>query len=94
VQNIHTLNDGSSARITFAHWLTPKKIGIHKIGITPEFVVPFSGDAAYPTPCIDEQQPAAGSTTCTDAQLFWGLKLLQSSEVPPKLPDPTPTPAG
>jgi carboxyl-terminal processing protease len=28
-QNVHTFDDGSSARITFAHWLTPKKKDIN-----------------------------------------------------------------
>lgn len=39
VQRIHDFNDGSSARITFAHWLTPKKHEIQGQGITPNVTV-------------------------------------------------------
>lgn len=93
VQNIHTLSDGSSARITIAHWLTPNKSEIHKIGITPQYVVPFSADAAYVVPCLDEQQPAPGQKNCADAQFFWGLRLLTTHETPPPV-TPTAKPAG
>jgi len=95
VQNIHTLSDGSSARITIAHWLTPNKSEIHKIGITPQYVVPFSADATYGVPCLGEQQPIPGQQGCADAQFFWGLRMLSSSDVPPQpVPTPTPKPAG
>lgn len=76
VQNVHKLRDGSSARITIAHWLTPDQHEIHKIGITPDFVVPTSNDPQYNVPCIAEQQPPEGSETCSDAQLSWSLRLL------------------
>ena len=95
VQNIHTLGDGSSARITIAHWLTPNKSEIHKIGITPQYVVPFSADAPYPVPCIAEQQPAPGQPACADSQLSWGIRMLTSNERPPQItPTPTAKPAG
>jgi carboxyl-terminal processing protease len=95
VQNIHTLNDGSSARITFAHWLTPNKSEIHKIGITPQYQVPFSSDGSFAVPCVGEQRPAEGFASCTDAQLYWGTRLLTSNQTPPAAqPAPTPQPAG
>lgn len=39
VQRVHEFDDGSSFRLTFAHWLTPKKHGIDKAGIEPDFAV-------------------------------------------------------
>ena len=90
VQNIHTLSDGSSARITIAHWLTPNKSEIHKIGITPEYVVPYTEDAASAVPCIADRQPPAGQIGCADSQLAWAIKLLTSGQAPPAI---TPTPA-
>ncbi len=39
VQRVHTFDDGSSFRLTFAHWLTPKKHAIDKVGIKPDFEV-------------------------------------------------------
>jgi carboxyl-terminal processing protease len=39
VQRVHEFEDGSSFRLTFAHWLTPDKHAIDKAGIEPDFVV-------------------------------------------------------
>lgn len=39
VQRVHEFEDGSSFRLTFAHWLTPEKHAIDKVGITPDFEV-------------------------------------------------------
>lgn len=82
VQNIHTLSDGGSARITIAHWLTPNKSAIHKIGITPQYVVPFSEDPAAPTPCIGERQPPPNRTSCADTQLASAIRLIITGEPP------------
>ncbi len=90
VQNIHDLSDGSSARITIAHWLTPDKTEIHKIGITPQYVVPYTEDAASTVPCVADHRPAEGQVMCADSQLAWAIKLLVSGQAPPLV---TPTPA-
>ncbi len=39
VQSPHTLSDGSSLRVTIAHWFTPNGRQIHNQGITPDIVV-------------------------------------------------------
>lgn len=83
VQNIHTLRDGSSARITIAEWLTPNQSQIHKLGITPEQFVPFDSDVRYAVPCLGEQQPAPGFENCSDSQLYWGMRILIDNELPP-----------
>lgn len=83
VQNIHQLGDGSSARITIAHWFTPNRSEIHRIGITPQYEVVASEEARYPVPCVADRQPAAGQSTCTDAQLAWSLNFLAGLAPPP-----------
>ncbi len=84
VQNVHKLHDGSSARITIAHWLTPDKNEIHERGIVPDFVVPASDDPQYQVPCItDRDPPPDEQEQCNDAQLSWSLRLLTSSVISP-----------
>ncbi len=90
VQNIHNLSDGGSARITIAHWLTPDKTTIHKLGITPEYIVPYAEDPASVVPCVADRQPLAGQAACADTQLAWAIRLLATGQAPPVQ---TPTPA-
>jgi len=78
VQNIHPLSDKGSARITIAHWLTPNKSEIHKIGITPAEVVPYNEDPASSAPCVADKRPSAGQAACPDSQLAAAIRLLQS----------------
>lgn len=92
VQNIHTLSNGGNARITIAHWLTPNKAEIHTIGITPQYLVPYSQAPADAVPCVAEQQPPAGASSCADSQLAWAMRLLSTGQAPPPAA-PTPTPA-
>jgi carboxyl-terminal processing protease len=86
VQNIHALTDGGSARITFAHWLTPDKEQIHKIGIVPQYLVPYLEDQNTPAPCVADRQPAERQTLCPDNQLFYAIRLLATGEEPPTSP--------
>jgi carboxyl-terminal processing protease len=91
VQNIHGLSDGGSARITIAHWLTPNKSEIHKLGITPQYLVPYAEDAASTVPCVADRQPPPGQTTCADSQLAGAIKLLTTGQAPPAVAAPTAT---
>jgi carboxyl-terminal processing protease len=45
VQRVHDFDDGSSARITFARWLTPNKSPIPEGGLEPDVVVEADPDA-------------------------------------------------
>jgi carboxyl-terminal processing protease len=46
VQRVHDFEDGSSARVTFARWLTPDRHPIPDEGLTPDIVVENEPDAA------------------------------------------------
>jgi carboxyl-terminal processing protease len=89
VQNIHTLRDGSSARVTIARWLTPNRDTIHSIGIQPQYVVAPSEDAEYRVPCVADRRPPQGQQSCADAQLAWGLRLLTGGVPPQVVPTTT-----
>jgi carboxyl-terminal processing protease len=44
VQRVHDFDDGSSARISFARWLTPDQAPIPDQGLAPDVIVPRSPD--------------------------------------------------
>ena len=46
VQRVHDFEDGSSARVTFARWLTPNKIPIPDEGLAPDLNVKADPEAA------------------------------------------------
>jgi carboxyl-terminal processing protease len=46
VQRVHDFEDGSSARITFARWLTPDRTPIPEEGLAPDIIVSRAPDSA------------------------------------------------
>lgn len=47
VQRIISLSDGSAVKLTISNYFTPKGRNIHKVGVEPDVVVEFDGDAYY-----------------------------------------------
>jgi carboxyl-terminal processing protease len=66
-QHVHEWEDGSSARITFAHWLTPKKRDINPRSQT---IVDANGTPVLPTftPLPSVTVPAAAATATAEAR--------------------------
>lgn len=77
IQNVIPLEDGSTVRITWAHWLTPKGREIQDIGLTPELIVDL-------TP----EDYAANR----DPQLEAAAAYLLGNPLPPTAATPTPKP--
>ncbi len=44
VQDVRTLRDGSSLRMTIAKWYTPNDVNINEVGIAPDIEVKYSKD--------------------------------------------------
>ena len=61
VQRIHQLDDGSSVRITFATWLTPKLHEIEGVGIGIDVGIPADPDADTSAGVADSQLMSAVS---------------------------------
>ena len=85
VQRVHDFDDGSSARITFARWLTPNKEPIPEDGIQPDLLIP-----AAPAPEVSPlATPSAGVATpvvetlteLPDLQLEAAIELLLSGDL-------------
>ena len=57
VQGITSLTDGSGYKITYSQYYTPTDNVIHKVGVTPDYIVPFEGniDILAPNPDKDPQ---------------------------------------
>ncbi len=47
VQRIISLSDGSAVKLTISNYYTPKGRNIHKVGVEPDVLVEFDGDAYY-----------------------------------------------
>jgi carboxyl-terminal processing protease len=72
-QHVYTWDDGSSARITFAHWLTPHKRDINpKRTPTPGPGTPVALPTFTPTP-LTTQVPAAATATAEAQPLIQSL---------------------
>ena len=76
VQHIFPLQDGGNARVTFAHWFTPKHGLIHGQGISPDQSLPYSDAPGTAVTCIAERQPIPGEQLCNDNQLFAAIQQL------------------
>lgn len=90
VQSVEQLSDGSSARITIAHYLTPTGNPVHKKGLEPAIYVPFVAEEQYRV-TLPQRRPI-DPTSVDDSQLWWAIKVLMT-EQRPTFPTPTPTPA-
>lgn len=77
IQNVIPLDDGSSVRITFAHWLTPNGRQIQDVGLTPDLVVTLT-----PEDYAAERDP----------QLDTAAAYLLGTALPPAAATPTPKP--
>ena len=58
-QSIFNLVDGSTMRVTIAHWLTPAKRDIYGKGLEPDVAVQAAQGAAFGDPATDAQLTAA-----------------------------------
>jgi carboxyl-terminal processing protease len=91
VQSVEHLSDDSSARITVAHWFTPRRTEIHKVGLTPEHVVLPATDEQY-TLELPQRWPN-DPPSVSDAQLWWAVRMLATEETPPPPPTVTAAPS-
>jgi carboxyl-terminal processing protease len=76
VQRVYEFEDGSSARITFAEWLTPAKLRLQGAGVVPDVVV----------------DPAMAPSQTADPWVRAALTLLGASDRPIERSTPSATP--
>jgi C-terminal processing protease CtpA/Prc len=67
VQRVHDFDDGSSARITFARWLTPDRSPIPDEGLTPDIVVTNDPEVATDRQLERAVQVALGDPVADEA---------------------------
>jgi carboxyl-terminal processing protease len=97
VQRVHDFDDGSSARVTFARWLTPDKLPIPDDGLIPDEIVanpipePENVDGtaphAAPTPVASPQAgatPVVAPTPVPDLQLERAIDILLGESANPQ----------
>ena len=66
VQRVHDFEDGSSARITFARWLTPDRHPIPDEGLTPDIAVINDPEVAADLQLERAIEVALGTPAATD----------------------------
>jgi carboxyl-terminal processing protease len=73
VQHVHDFNDGSSARITFAQWLTPSKSVIQGEGLLPDVFAPPPAEGAVRDTQLDAAVSVLTGAPITGVSLpsFW-----------------------
>jgi carboxyl-terminal processing protease len=76
VQNIYPLSNGGTIRLTISQWLTPNKIAIHGIGLTPDIVVNDDATATVNAPCVVDRKSVGTATQCRDPQLKTAIGLI------------------
>src|SRR5215208_1343149 len=67
VQRVHDFEDGSSARVTFARWLTPDRHPIPDEGLSPDIVVENKPDAATDLQLERAVEVALGTPVANEA---------------------------
>lgn len=66
IQSVSSLRDGSGYKLTFSQYYTPSGQEIHKIGITPDYIVEYEG-------IIDGEKPDIEN----DLQLIKAIEVLK-----------------
>jgi carboxyl-terminal processing protease len=97
VQRVHDFDDGSSARVTFARWLTPDKLPIPDDGLIPDVVVanPITepenpggtAPSGSPVPTASAQvaaTPVVAPTPPPDLQLERAIEILLDEAATPQ----------
>ena len=67
VQRVHEFEDGSSFRLTFAHWLTPARHAIDKVGISPDLEIVATPQSEVGDAQLDAALQLLGTEVATPA---------------------------